>query len=74
MVVGDMSISEKDQLLDEVRQAIKELQSDWYSFAIELGIDYGTRRVRSAIDCLKWSQYYINPVPPADHRKKLSFC
>ena len=43
-----MSMSENDQLLDDVRQATKELQSDWYSLAIELGIDYGTRRVRSS--------------------------
>ena len=43
-----MSTSENDQLLDDVRQATEELQPDWYSLAIELGIDYKTRRVRAA--------------------------
>ena len=44
---GDAPISDEDELLfDEVRQATKEVRAAWYSLAIELGIDYGTRKVR----------------------------
>ena len=46
LLTGSTSISDKDELLDEVRQATKELRSEWYSLAIEVGIDYGTRKVR----------------------------
>ena len=44
---GDDPLSDEDQLFDDVRQATKDVRSDWYSLAIQLGIDYGTRKVRS---------------------------
>ena len=44
-ITGDLSISDRDQMLDRVRLVTKELRSDWYSLAIELDIDYDTRKV-----------------------------
>ena len=43
---GDIPASDEDELFDNVRQATKEVRADWYSLAIELNIDYGTRKVR----------------------------
>ncbi len=42
----DASSSETDQLFADVKEEIKEIRSDWYSLAIELDIDYDTRKVR----------------------------
>ena len=42
----DAPLSDEDHLFDDLRQAIREIRADWYSLAIELGIDYGTRKVR----------------------------
>ena len=63
---GDASVSDidKDELFDDVRQATKEVRADWYSLAIELGIDYGTRKVR--LVCLVLHElYYLKPHPQA---------
>ena len=43
---GVAPVSDCDQLLDDVRQVTKDVRSDWYSLAIELDMDYGTRKVR----------------------------
>ncbi|XP_064406837.1 uncharacterized protein LOC135351545 isoform X3 [Halichondria panicea] len=40
----DTSSSETDQLFTDVKEVIKEIRSDWYSLAIELDIDYATRK------------------------------
>ncbi len=37
--------SETDELFVEAKEEIKELRSEWYSLAIELDIDYATRKV-----------------------------
>ncbi|XP_064383874.1 uncharacterized protein LOC135332890 [Halichondria panicea] len=42
--VEDASGSETDQLFADVKEVIKEIRSDWYSLAIELDIDYDTRK------------------------------
>ncbi|XP_064384730.1 uncharacterized protein LOC135333658 [Halichondria panicea] len=42
--VEDTSSSETDQLFADVKEVIKEIRSDWYSLAIELDIDYATRK------------------------------
>ena len=42
----DSSSSETDELFADVKEVIKEIRSDWYSLAIELDIDYATRKVR----------------------------
>ncbi|XP_064399632.1 uncharacterized protein LOC135345989 isoform X2 [Halichondria panicea] len=42
--VEDTSSSETDQLFADVKEGIKEIRSDWYSLAIELDIDYATRK------------------------------
>ncbi len=34
------------KLFADVKEVIKEIRSDWYSLAIELDIDYDTRKVR----------------------------
>ena len=44
---GDGPLSDEDQLFDDVRRATKDMRSDWYSLAIQLDIDYGTRKVSS---------------------------
>ncbi len=41
----DTSSSETDLLFTDVKEVIKEIRSDWYSLAIELDIDYATRKV-----------------------------
>ena len=46
IVTEDTSSSETDQLFAHVKEVIKEIRSDWYSLAIELDIDYATRKVR----------------------------
>ena len=46
LILGESAISPEDQLLDDMRQVTKDVRSDWYSLAIELEIDYGTRKVR----------------------------
>ena len=43
----DPSISGKDKLLKDIEAATNEVRANWYSLAIELDIDYGTRKVRS---------------------------
>ena len=43
----DPSVSDKDKLLDDVELVTKEIRVNWYSLAIELDIDHGTRKVRS---------------------------
>ena len=43
---GMAPVSDNDQLLDDVRQLTKDVRPDWYNLAIELDIDYGTRKVR----------------------------
>ncbi|XP_064407677.1 uncharacterized protein LOC135352421 [Halichondria panicea] len=40
----DTSSSETDLLFTDVKEVIKEIRSDWYSLAIELDIDYATRK------------------------------
>ena len=45
-IASDCVSSEEDKLLCEMRHAIKDVCADWYSLAIELDIDYGTRKVR----------------------------
>ncbi|XP_064405548.1 uncharacterized protein LOC135350490 isoform X3 [Halichondria panicea] len=42
--VEDTSSSETDELFADVKEVIKEIRSDWYSLAIELDIDYATRK------------------------------
>ncbi len=42
----DTSSSETDQLFADVKEEVKEIHSDWYSLAIELDIDYATRKVK----------------------------
>ncbi|XP_064407175.1 uncharacterized protein LOC135351907 isoform X2 [Halichondria panicea] len=42
--VEDTSSSETDELFTDVKEVIKEIRSDWYSLAIELDIDYATRK------------------------------
>ncbi|XP_064403143.1 uncharacterized protein LOC135348759 isoform X2 [Halichondria panicea] len=42
--VEDTSSSETDQLFADMKEVIKEVRSDWYSLAIELDIDYATRK------------------------------
>ncbi|XP_064407428.1 protein phosphatase 1 regulatory subunit 12A-like [Halichondria panicea] len=42
--VEDTSSSETDELFAHVKEVIKEIRSDWYSLAIELDIDYATRK------------------------------
>ena len=57
-----VEISNDDQLFDDVRQATKEVRSDWYSLAIELDIDYGTRKVR--VVCLVVHElYHLRIIP-----------
>ena len=47
-----------------MRQATKDVRSDWYSLAIQLEIDYGTRKVRSV--CLVvCALYHLKPHPQA---------
>ena len=46
IVTENTSSSETDQLFADVKEVIKEIRSDWYSLAIELDIDYATRKVR----------------------------
>ena len=46
LVTEQSAVSSEDQLFDDVRQVAKEVHADWYSLAIELGIDYETRKVR----------------------------
>ena len=59
---GATSDSDDDQLFDDVRQATKEVRSDWYSLAIELDIDYGTRKVR--VVCLVVHKlYHLRIIP-----------
>ena len=61
---GDGPLSDEDQLFDDVRQATKDVRSDWYSLAIQLGLDYGTRKVRSV--CLVVCElYHLKPHPQA---------
>ena len=45
-VTEDTSSSKTDQLFTRVKEAIKEIRFDWYSLAVELDIDYATRKVR----------------------------
>ncbi len=45
-ITEDISSSKTDQLFTCVKEAIKEIRFDWYSLAIELDIDYATRKVR----------------------------
>ena len=50
--------------MDDVRQVTKDVRSDWYSLAIELGIDYGTRKVR--LVCLVvYELHHLKPHPQA---------
>ncbi|XP_064407413.1 uncharacterized protein LOC135352129 isoform X6 [Halichondria panicea] len=42
--VEDTSSSETDELFADVKEVIKKIRSDWYSLAIELDIDYATRK------------------------------
>ena len=61
---GDAPASDEDKLFDDVRQATKEVRAAWYSLSIELGIDYGTRKVRSV--CLVVCELYdLKPHPQA---------
>ena len=61
---GDAPPSDEDQLFDDVRQATKEVRADWYSLAIQLDIDYGTRKVR--LVCLVvYELYHLKPHPQA---------
>ena len=61
---GDGPLSDEDQLFDDVRQATKDVRSDWYSLAIQLNIDYGTRKVRS-VCLLVCELYHLKPHPQA---------
>ena len=64
VVEGDVPVSDDDQLFEDARQATKDVRSDWYSLAIELGIDYGTRKVR--LVCLVvYELYHLKPHPQA---------
>ena len=47
-----------------MKQATKDVRSDWYSLAIQLDIDYGTRKVR--LVCLVvYELYHLKPHPQA---------
>ena len=46
LITDDSVNSDEDKLLDEIRHAIKDVRSEWYSLAVELDIEYGTRKVR----------------------------
>ena len=60
LVTEQSVVSSEDQLFDDVRQATKEVRAAWYSLAIELGIDYGTRKVR--LVCLVVCElYHLKP-------------
>ena len=64
LVTGESPLSTEDQLFDDVRQATKDVRSDWYSLAIQLDLDYGTRKVRSA--CLVVCElHHLKPHPQA---------
>ena len=64
LLKGDAPVSVEDQLFDDIRQASKDVRSDWYSLSIELGIDYGTRKVR--LVCLVVCElYHLKPHPQA---------
>ncbi len=41
-----------NQMFADVKEAIKEIHSQWYSLAIELDIGYETRKVRLLIPSL----------------------
>ena len=61
---GVAPVSDSDQLLDDVRQVTKDVRSDWYSLAIELDMDYGTRKVR--LFCLVvYELHHLKPHPQA---------
>ena len=64
LVTEQSVVSSEDQLFDDVRQVTKEIRAAWYSLAIELGMDYGTRKVR--LVCLVACElYHLNPHPQA---------
>ena len=64
LILGESAISTEDQLLDDVKQITKDVRSDWYSLAIELEIDYGTRKVR--LVCLVvYELHHLKPHPQA---------
>ena len=64
LLKGNAPVPVEDQLFDDIRQASKDVRSDWYSLAIELGIDYGTRKVR--LVCLVvCALYHLKPHPQA---------
>ena len=54
LVTGESPLSTEDRLFDDVRQATKDMRSDWYSLAIQLDLDYGTRKVSSVwcVNCI----------------------
>ena len=64
LVTGESPLSTEDQLFDDVRQATKDVRSDWYSLAIQLGLDYGTRKVRS-VCFVVCKLYHLKPHPQA---------
>ena len=64
LVTEESPLSTEDQLFDDVRQATKDVRSDWYSLALQLGLDYGTRKVRS-ICLLVCELYNLKPHPQA---------
>lgn len=50
LTADDFSTINSDNiLLDEVREATKKVRANWYSLAIELDINYITRKVSSLI-------------------------
>ena len=49
LITDDSVNSDEDKLLDEIRHAIKDVRSEWYSLAVELDIEYGTRKVRDVL-------------------------
>ena len=60
LVTEQSVVSSEDQLFDDVRQATKEVKAAWYSLAIELDIEYGTRKVR--LVCLvAYALYHLKP-------------
>ena len=61
---GDTQITDEDELFDDVRQATKEVRATWYSLAIELDIDYGTRKVRLVCHVV-YELYHLKPHPQA---------
>ena len=61
---GDAQLSDEDELFDDVRQATKDVRSDWYSLSIQLDIDYGTRKVRS-VCFVVCASYHLKPHPQA---------